>query len=76
MKTALTGPQLKEAGQNWAGYPEEDLYRWIRNSQRMIEEKHPRALELWKAWSPTVMVPNEDLTDEDIDALLVYIDRT
>ena len=73
MVDVLTGPALGNVEENWAVYPREDLYEWIRNSQKMINDGHPRAIELWKDWQPTVM-NNFNLTDEEIEHLLVYID--
>ena len=69
----LTGPALGGVQERWAEYPEEDLYRWIRNSQAMIAEGHPRAVEVWNEWKPTVMNNFTNLTDEEISNLLVYI---
>ncbi|MEM6698559.1 MAG: c-type cytochrome [Bacteroidota bacterium] len=73
MKTDATGPALGGVEERWADYPREDLYAWIRNSQKMIAEEHPRALELWADWKPTVMNSFTALTDDDIENLLAYI---
>jgi mono/diheme cytochrome c family protein len=75
MKTASTGPALGGAEERWADYPKEDLYSWIRNSAAMIESGHPRAKQLWGEWGPTVMTAFPNLKNEDIDALLVYINE-
>lgn len=72
MKTNLTGPALGGVRERWES--EEDLYRWIRQSQAMIAEGHPRAVELWNEWKPTVMTNFLDLTDDDIASLLLYVD--
>ncbi len=74
MKDDMTAPALGGVTERWAAYPREDLYAWIRNSQRLIAEKHPRALELWEKWSPSVM-SRYDLTDEEIEAVLEYIEQ-
>lgn len=74
MKDDLTGPALGGVEERWADYPKEDLYAWIRNSQKMIADGHPRAKELWNTWKPTVMNSFTGLTDEEIDNLLAYID--
>lgn len=74
MKSKMTGPALGGTQERWADYPEEDLYRWIRNSQTMINEGHPRAVELWAEWKPTVMNNFPNLSDQDIANLLGYID--
>lgn len=75
MKTASTGPALGGTQERWADYPEEDLYSWIRNSQAMIEAGHPRANKLWDEWGPTVMTSFQNLKDEEIAAILSYIDE-
>ncbi len=72
MKDKLTGPALGGFEERWADYPREDLYQWIRNSQSMISAGHPRAVELWNEWKPTVM-NNVALTDEEIEHVFAYI---
>lgn len=74
MKDKLTGPALGGLEERWADYPREDLYTWIRNSQAMIADGHPRAVELWNEWKPTVMNPFPNLKDEEIENMLAYID--
>ena len=74
MKSALTGPALVGYDERWAEYPREDLYAWIRNSQSMIASGHPRAVELWNEYKPTVMNANTGLTDDEIESVLAYID--
>ena len=76
MKNLLTGPALKGAKERWADYPQEDLYNFIRNSQKMIhEQRHPKAVELWGKYGPSVMTSFPSLTDEEIDALFIYIEE-
>ena len=75
MKTAGTGPALGGTEDRWSDYPREDLYGWIRNSQAMIQAGHPRAVELWEAWKPTVMTPWPNLTDEDIESISLHKPR-
>ena len=67
-----TGPALAGAEERWAEYPREDLYGWIRNSQALIVAGHPRANELWDEWN-SVMTAWPNLTDEDIESILLYI---
>lgn len=74
MKTKLTGPALGGVENRWAKYPREDLYNYIRNSQRMLKDKHPEALEIWKEWQPAIMNDFPNLTDDDIESLLLYIE--
>ncbi len=71
MKTAMTGPALGGAQERWGD--DEALYSWIRNSQAMIKAGHPRAVELWNEWKPTIMTAYPDLTDDEIGSLLAYV---
>lgn len=75
MKDDLTGPALGGTVERWSEFPQEDLYNWIRNSQAMIQAGHPRAVELWNQYKPTVMNAFAGFTDEDIESLLLYIDE-
>ena len=74
MKSAATGPALGGAQERWAD--DEALYAWIRNSQAMIASGHPRAVELWNQYKPTVMTAYPDLTDDEIASILVYVNDT
>ena len=74
MKDNLTGPALGGVEERWADYPKEELYAWVRNSQAMIADGHPRAVELWNEWKPTVMNNFPALTDQQIDNILAYVD--
>ncbi len=73
MKDKLTGPALAGTEDRWAAYPRSDLYAWIRNSQALIKAGHPRALEVWNEYKPTVMNNFTALTDEQIESILLYI---
>lgn len=73
MVSYLTGPALAGVQERWADYPEEDLHAWIRNSQQLIAEGHPRAVELWGTYQNTVMNSFPNLTDEEIQYILDYI---
>ena len=74
MRDDLTGPALGDVEFRWSEYPRADLYSWIRNSQFMIESGHPMAVALWEEWGPTVMTSFPEFSDEDIEAVLAYID--
>lgn len=74
MKDNLTGPALGGVEERWADYPREDLYAWVRNSQAMIADGHPRATELWNDWKPNIMNNFPALTDQQIENILAYID--
>lgn len=75
MRSDLTGPALGRVQERWAAYPKTDLYRWVRNSQALINAGHPRAQELWRKWSPAIMQAYNHLKNEDIEAILTYIDE-
>ena len=76
MKSKLTGPALGGLEERWADYPREDLYSWIRNSQAMISAGHPRATELWNEWKPTIMNPFPELTDQQMENIIAYVNCT
>lgn len=72
MKDPLTGPALGGVESRWEN--QADLYRWIRSSQAMVNEGHPRAVEVWNEWKPTIMTNFPDLTDQEIANILAYVD--
>jgi cytochrome c553 len=74
MKDKLTGPALGTTEANWADFPRQDLYDWIRNSQAMIAKGHPRAVQLWNEWK-VVMTAFPNLTDGEIESILLYINN-
>lgn len=69
----LTGPALGGVEERWADFPRKDLYNWVRHSQQMIKAEHPRAVELWKKWGPTIMNDFTGLSDEQIEQILAYV---
>jgi mono/diheme cytochrome c family protein len=71
MRSAATGPALGGAQARWGD--DVALYAWIRNSQAMIKSGHPRAVELWNQYKPTVMTAFPALTDDEIGSMLAYI---
>lgn len=73
MKTKATGPALGEGVKNWADYPREDLYKWIRNSQEMVAANHPRAVAVFAEFNKAVMNPMNHLKDQDIEDILAFI---
>lgn len=76
MKDDLTGPALAGVEDRWAAYPRADLYKWIRFSQSMVTSGHPRAVELWAKWKPTLMNNFPGLTDDQIEGIILYINDT
>ncbi len=75
MKTDATGPALGGVQERWADFPQEDLYSWIQNSQALVATGHPRATKLFKDWNGSVMNSFTELSTDDIDNILVYIDN-
>ncbi|MBK8625836.1 MAG: c-type cytochrome [Saprospiraceae bacterium] len=71
MRSAATGPALGGAQAKWAD--DAALYDWVRNSQAMIAKGHPRAVEVWNQYKPTVMTAFPALTDDQIGSLFAYI---
>ncbi len=72
MKDKMTGPALGGARERWGD--DEALHAWIRNSQALVSAGNPRAAQLFKEWNGVVMQPFPNLTDEQINNILAYID--
>jgi cytochrome c553 len=75
MHQKLTGPGLSGVAENWSKYPPRDLYNFIRNSQKMIKNKHPRAVKVYHEYNNIEMNSFNNLSDDDISSILVYIAR-
>ena len=77
MKSAMTGPALGGVEQRWAdaGYGNEELYAWIRNSQAVIASGNDYAVNLFNTWNKSVMTSFVNLTDDEVAELLLYIDN-
>ncbi len=75
MKDNLTGPALGGVEGRWGEFPRQDLYAWIRGSQAMISQGHPRAKALWAEWQPNVMTNFPALTDAELESILLYINN-
>jgi len=73
MRTNATGPALGGVEERWADYPREDLYAWIKNSQNLVAEEHPRAVEVFNEWNKVAMQAFPNLTDENIESILLYV---
>ncbi len=66
----MTGPALKGVESRWPD--RQKLFSFIRNSEAMIgNDKYAR--ELWLTWNQTAMPAHPNLTDTDIEYILVYI---
>ncbi|NJC28136.1 c-type cytochrome [Neolewinella antarctica] len=74
MRDDATGPALGGVESRWAGEPREHLYRWVRQSQALIESgESARAVQVHRENDRAVMANYTNLTDEDVEALLAYI---
>lgn len=73
MRDDLTGPALAGFEERWASYSRQELYDWVRNSQVMISSGHPRAVELWNQWKPTIMNSFPTFTDDQIESIFLYV---
>jgi mono/diheme cytochrome c family protein len=68
----MTGPALKGAKARWEG--KGDIYAWVKNSTAVIKSGNSYANELFAKWNKSVMTANA-VTNEDIDAVLNYVDN-
>ncbi len=72
MKTKMTGPALKDVEKRWNNN-QENLRAWIRNSQAYLTTGDEYANALYKEYGGSVMTAYPNMTDEEIDAILEYI---
>jgi mono/diheme cytochrome c family protein len=70
-KGKLIGPDLYGVNER---HSEEWLIRFIRNSQEVIQSGDPAAVKIWEEYNKIPMPPN-DMTDEEILAILDYIEN-
>jgi mono/diheme cytochrome c family protein len=68
----LVGPALTGVRERWNDKAK--LYRFIRNSQEVIGED-AYAKSLYIKYNKTMMLPFPNLTDEQITAILDYVDE-
>lgn len=71
MRSAATGPALGGSQARWGD--DVALYAWIRNSQEMVKKGHPRAVEVWNQYKPTIMTAFPNLKDQEIADILAYV---
>lgn len=65
-----TGPALYNVQER---RPKEWLYKFIKNSSKMIAEGDPYAVCIYNQWSKTAQPLFPNLSDHDIDNILLYI---
>jgi len=73
MKSDMTGPALAGVRERWSDYPESDLYAWVKNSMKLKDTGHPKAVALYKKWK-VAMTSFNNMTDEEVTAILDYVD--
>lgn len=70
MRDDMTGPALAgvtaRREQKW-------LYDYTRNSQKMVAEGDPQAVEIWENWQPTVMNNFPELKDEELHDIYYFV---
>lgn len=66
------GPALAGTAARW-GKDAEKLKAFIRNSQAYINTGDPYATKLYEKWNRSNMPAFPNLTDEELEALVVYI---
>lgn len=67
----LTGPGLKGV---FSRVPSEEwMYKWIKNSPKVIQSGDAYANKIFEEYNKTPMTPQEHLQDADIAAILAYI---
>lgn len=73
MKSKSTGPALGGVQGRWED--QELLYAWIRNSQAVVASGDEYAVNLFNEYNKSVMTSFPQFTDEDISAILAYVDE-
>jgi cytochrome c2 len=71
MVSNMTGPALYGAVDRWKNRA--DLYQWVQDYSVLVEQGHPRALEMEK-WSPTAMTAFEDLDTTEIRNIFAFVE--
>jgi len=67
----LVGPALKGVEDRWDD--KKMIYEWIRNSAAVIKKGYPRAVAVYTEYNKVQMTAFPELKDQDIDAILTYI---
>lgn len=79
MKSKMTGPALGGVEERWSKFPKKELYDWIRNSSGVIADasykSNSYAKSLYAEYKNTNMPAFQNLTDEDLGGLLLYINN-
>ena len=70
MVNDLVGPALIGVDERWE--KREDLIAFIQDPQQLINDNHPRAVEIAALW-PSEMTSSTHLKNEDVEDILKYI---
>lgn len=71
IKIDLVGPALAGVSERWPD--KQQLYAFIKNAPEVVKQ-NKYAESLWKKYNQSMMTPFPNLTDKEIDAILLYID--
>ncbi len=69
----LTGPALRGADSRVPS--QEWLYKWVRNSASVIASGDAYAKEIYERYNQTAMTAFPNLSDEEIDAIMTYVNN-
>jgi cytochrome c551/c552 len=70
----FVGPALQGTQERWAENSSlENLYKWVKNSQGLIDEGDAYAKKLYGKWGS--IMPPQAVTAEEIDAVFEYIEN-
>jgi len=72
MKDKMTGPALYGVEGRWK--KKEDLHAWIRNSSAFLKTGDAYANSLFNEYNKSVMTAFPSLKDDEIDAILAYVE--
>lgn len=64
---ALQGVEGRVPSKDW-------LYKWVKNSATVIASGDAYAVKLYNDWGKTAMTPFQNFTNEDIDAIIDYVE--
>lgn len=74
MRDDLVGPALGGVRERWQDN-DAGIYDFIRNSQVVIKSRDAYATALYAKWKPNEMPPFHNLTDEEVEKILNYIEE-
>lgn len=71
MVSDMTGPALSGAVNRWKNRA--DLYQWVQDYSVLVEQGHPRALQMEK-WSPAIMTAFQNLDTAQIRDIFAFVE--